>query len=388
VFWGIASDVINYLNAYELYEYAFYQYNHNKTVFDTLDQADLTQLFHLASQQQVEFNSPNIAGDVSSIAGQTLTAVVLQQFQDIIDSASSPDKMALLFGSFEPMMAFFSLSGLASGPSATRFNSLPLHGSVMSFELFSLVPVTGNTTFPDPENLWVRFLFRNGTDDDEKLVAYPLFGRGNDQTDILWSDFSSAMGNFEMETVAGWCGSCQNVNSFCTMIASDVDITPTATAAPIATKHSLSPTVGGVIGAAVTLGILAILALVLIVFGFRIDRRTRGNSAQGGGIGVLRRNGSGGGGGFKGAEKLASDTDLHLKGGAGASVIRHERVGSWELNESPTSPAAKHLSLDKELESGRVVSTADYSRRKSEDITRGLGDVDPFQDPVKPVDQV
>ena len=99
---------------------------------------------------------------------------------------------------------------------------------------------------------------------------------------------------------------------------------------------------------------------------------------------MLRRSGSGNGG-FKGAEKLASDTDLRLKGGAGATVIRHERVGSWELNESPTDK--KHSSLDKEIESGnvsRVVSKADYGRN-SED---GIGNVNPFGDPVKPLDQV
>jgi len=116
--------------------------------------------------------------------------------------------------------------------------------------------------------------------------------------------------------------------------------------------------------------------VLLVVFGFRVDRRKRGNGADVGGLGVL----SGGGGGFKGAEKLASDTDLHLKGGAGATVIRHERVGSWELNESPKSPT--HSSLDKEIESGRVASTADYGRRHSED------GADPFGDPVKAVDQV
>lgn len=92
---------------------------------------------------------------------------------------------------------------------------------------------------------------------------------------------------------------------------------------------------------------------------------------------------------------MASDTDLTIKkGGAGASVIRHERVGSWELKDSPSSPTESRSagSLDKEIEAGRtgtdrkerVVSTADYGR-KSED---GIGAVNPFGDPVKPVDHV
>lgn len=85
------------------------------------------------------------------------------------------------------------------------------------------------------------------------------------------------------------------------------------------------------------------------------------------------------GGGFKGAEKLASDTDLHLKGGAGVTVVRHERVGSWELNDSPTD--RRPSSLDRGIESGRA---ANYARR-SED---GIEHVNPFGDPVKAVDQV
>jgi len=50
------------------------------------------------------------------------------------------------------------------------------------------------------------------------------------------------------------------------------------------------------------------------------------------------------------------------------------------LNESPT----KQGSLDKDVESGRVVSGADYGRR-SED---GMERIDPFGDPVKAVDTV
>jgi hypothetical protein len=60
-------------------------------------------------------------------------------------------------------------------------------------------------------------------------------------------------------------------------------------------------------------------------------------------------------------------------------VIRHERVGSWELSSTARA--------DKDVESGRmerVVSGADYSRRRSEDDEG----VNPFGDPVKPVDHV
>jgi len=207
---------------------------------------------------------------------------------------------------------------------------------------------------------------------------------------MTWSDFMTGMGGFSLNEVADWCSVCESVNLFCEAIASDLTNSTGSSTDNGDGKKGLSPVIGGVIGATVTIALFVICAIVMVLFGFRLDyheKRAKGaNTSDVGGIAVLKRNGSGGGG-FKGAEKLASDTDLTLKGGAGASVIRHERVGSWELNESPVSPTStvgKHSSLDKEIESGRVVSKADYGRN-SED---GLEHVNPFGDPVKAVDQV
>ncbi|TVY86442.1 hypothetical protein LAWI1_G008808 [Lachnellula willkommii] len=178
--------------------------------------------------------------------------------------------------------------------------------------------------------------------------------------------------------IEDWCTSCGAVNLFCEAIETN---TSTSTDQEITSstghKNNLSPAVAGVVGAAVTLAVGIIVAIILCLFGFRVDYRERKANTNAGDLGVLRRSGSGG---FKGAEKLASDTDLRMKGGAGASVIRHERVGSWELNEAAKT-GGKHSSLDKEIESGR----APNYRRTSED---SIGHDNPFGDPVKPLDQV
>jgi hypothetical protein len=79
---------------------------------------DLSQLYNLASQQQFELNSPNTYGTIPSISGATLASAVLQQLQHAVASGGVSDKLTLLFGSFEPFLAFFSLSNLATGPSA------------------------------------------------------------------------------------------------------------------------------------------------------------------------------------------------------------------------------------------------------------------------------
>lgn len=287
------------------------------------------------------------------------------------------------------MLAFFALSNLSTGPSGSLFTSLPDFGSSMVFELFSnTADSSGNlsTPFPETSELFVRFLFRNGTNatETESLIEYPLFGRGNSEDTMSWVDFVQGMGDFSLDDVADWCTMCDSITLFCEAIMTDISNGTTSTASP--SKKTLSPAIGGVIGATITLAVLIIAAAILGLCGFRLDYHERRAKSvpEVGGIGVLKRSSSGKVGGFKGAEKLASDTDLRLKGGAGASVIRHERVGSWELGESPTSPKGQG-SLDKDIESGRmerVVSGADYGRR-SEDYH-----VNPFGDPVKPVDQV
>jgi hypothetical protein len=259
----------------------------------------------------------------------------------------------------------------------------------MILELFSYSTVGENAAhnlsipFPDTSDLWVRFLFRDGTDDAATMVAYSLFGRGNSQVDMTWKEFAEGMGGFAITDVADWCTACNAVNLFCQAIESNL-ANHTTTQSPYltyASHNGLSPAISGLIGAIVTLAVFIIIVLALVFFGFRIDRREKQNpAAKNGDLGVLKRSGSGG---FKGAEKLASDTDLTVKGGAGATIIRHERVGSWELNNSPKSDIT-HSSLDKEIESGRAVSNVDYGRQ-SED---GIGNVNPFGDPVKPVDHI
>ncbi|KAG0651236.1 hypothetical protein D0Z07_1889 [Hyphodiscus hymeniophilus] len=383
VFWEYDPSIVDYENAWILYEYALYQYNHNTS--QPISSEDLSQLYNLASQQQFDLNSPNTFGTIPSIAGATLASAVLQQLQHNIASNGVADKLTLLFGSFEPFLAFFALSNLATGQSGEQFNTLPLHGSLMTFELFSNAPnsSSGNSSssFPTEDELFVRFLFRNGTSSTTPLVEYSLFNRGLNEDDMSWSDFVTDMGAFSLDDVNEWCSACDAITLFCEAIDADVS-NDTSSCASAGAKREMSPAVGGVIGATVTLAVLVLGALTAALCGFRLEfRRGLKGLDEGavGGVGVLKRSGSGKGGGFKGAEKLASDTDLTLKGGAGASVIRHERVGSWELNDQKNGSA-----LDKDVESGRierVVSGADYGRRSEEMM-------DPFGDPVKPLDQV
>lgn len=387
VFWDFDPLDLNYYNAWDLWEYAAFEYAHNDTLVNsqTFTTDDLDQLFNLASSQQWLFNTPDSTGTLRAMAGRTYASYVLQQFSHQIGSNGTAEKLTLLFGDFEPMLAFFALSDLATGPSSSSFMSLPLYGSTMTFELFSVVdtPADANAAIPFPEDmstLQVRFLFRNGTGESDQFVEYALFGNGNSADEMNWNDFVQDMGQFSLNDLVDWCTACDSGNLFCEALDPPVTNGTTGTS-PSTSRNGPSAPVAGVIGAAVTIGVGLIIAAILAFVGFRLNYhpRERGGASD---LGVMKRSGSGsGGGGFKGAEKLASDTDLAIKGGAGATIIRHERVGSWELNESPDQ---KHSSLDKDIETARSMSKGSWGR-KSED---GLGGVDPYGEPVKALDQV
>lgn len=386
-FAGLPQDVLNYGNAIDLYEYALYQYYHNHSIYNSSSSATLlSTLYELASEQAQTLNTPSAYSNIQLIPGQSLASYILQQFSAVIDSSGVADKLTLLFGSFEPMLAFFYLSSLSTSDlTKKRFSMLPDHGSMMAFELFSYISADEQNDvvkFPSTDDLYVRFIFRNGTDDTDPLISYPLFNLGNSEIDMRYNDFVSEIGEFSLSGVVEWCNACGSVNLFCEAVLSNESSGSSSTSS--STKGGVSGVVGGIIGAFVTVVVLGLLLLGLALCGFRMQYRGRKTQEVAGGVSVLRRDSGHNGGGFKGPEKLASDTDLTIvKGGTG--MVRHERVGSWELNDSPSAKG----SLDKEVESGmrnteRVVSTADYSRR-SED---GIGAVDPYGKGVQGEDYV
>jgi hypothetical protein len=391
-FSGIPIDLLNYGNAIDLYEYALYQYNRNSSIYNSSSSPMiLNTIYERASEQAQNLSTPSAYSNIQVIAGQTLASYLLQQFNAVITSKGAFDKLTLLFGSFEPMLAFFYLSSLSTSDLTSKhFSVLPEHGSVMAFELFSYVTNTtaqsGEIPFPSADELYVRFLFRSGTDATDPLISYPLFNRGNSEIDMRYDDFVLEIAKFSLTGVVEWCNACGSVNLFCAALLSNESGAGNNPAVG-SSKGGMGAVVAGVIGAFVTLLAILLICGVLALFGFRIGYHGRGKKRGAEGVAVLRRGsshaGSGRNGGFKGAEKLASDTDLTMvKGGGG--MVRHERVGSWELNDSPVK-----TNLDKEIEGGvknteRVVSMADYGRR-SED---GIGPVDPYGKGVQREDYV
>jgi hypothetical protein len=86
VFVNLDPSVLNYANAYELYEYAAYQYEHNKSIYNSLHPEDLANLRNLASLQQWTFNTPTNGHSVDAIAGRTLAGKMLSVLAEVSPS--------------------------------------------------------------------------------------------------------------------------------------------------------------------------------------------------------------------------------------------------------------------------------------------------------------
>lgn len=367
--------MVSYYNAHTLWTYAHSASLHNTTVASSLPPPSLARLRALASQRAYHING-NLSVPYAAIAGQTLAGKVLALLSGI-PSAPAAEKLTLLFGSYEPFLAFSSLSGLAN--STQDFRALPLPGSVMAFEVFS---PSANATRPEARDLWVRFLFRNGTAPEERLTAYPLFGRGKSAVDMRWTDFEEGMAAIAITGPGDWCRACASLAVFCAAFLQNSGAAGKAgnqskAGAVMALENSgMTRASAGVLGAGVTVAVVMVVGAAMAMGGWRVYRREGGRGRSKGG--------------FKGKEKLPSDVDLtHMvvKGGVGEGAVgRQERVGSWEMGMTGRGGEEGGKAQEGgEGEGERVRSAADYGRSQEEEDEV---QVSPHADPVKIDDRV
>jgi hypothetical protein len=284
----------------------------------------------------------------------------------------------LAVGEYDVMMSLFSLIDLPN--INENFKNIPPYASAFAFELFSYENESTVGTYPDPDSLWVRFLYINGSLSDDNptpsIQAYPIFNRGPSETDIRWNDFFSMMLNIGLENVGDWCILCNSDAIYCPALTGN-----DASSGSSSSSHknsNMTPQVAGVIGAAVTLGVAGILfALAMILGGLRFHRNNKSKKSELGG--------------FKGSAKLASDTDLHLpKNAAPVGIVTaevgnepkrgHERVGSWEMDKKEGRDTFSSFG-------GATVKGDDYGVKSSFDDEDRDG-INPFTTPVNPRESV
>lgn len=365
---------VGYFDAYYIWDYLNYGYIHNSTVADNLDPEEIARVKVLAADWVFAMYantsiSGNTEGDqVGTIAGRTLASKILQAFLTTINTQGETDKMTLLFGSFEPMVSFAALASLVN-PQNSAFYNLPEPGSSFVFELFALRD-NDIGTYPELDELYVRFIYQNGTDEYDAPIEYPLFGRSPSQSMMTLTDFVAGLQRIMIRNVEDWCETCSSYSIFCPAFTDSESRFGQDTSS----RSGLSPAVAGVIGAIVALVVFAlIVAAVMFLCGLRLQKMHRNRRSELGG--------------FKGAEKLASDQDLTLpKGGAGAIITEpgsayvrgHERVGSWELRDGTKAQEAQQEATGASL-------NARLRRPSFEDDELH---VNPYNTSVKPLERV
>ncbi|KAF9886377.1 hypothetical protein FE257_011522 [Aspergillus nanangensis] len=313
----------NYANAYYISEFLEYQSVHNETLLNHINQGDI-DLARSLGDKYVFATSGNTSstgaigsGDVRTVAGHTLAALVLSSFDNNIEGRGTNGIMTLAFGSVEPAVALASLMQLTP-PQRSYFDGRPALGASIIFELYSFES-SANPTYPDPSQLFVRFILQNDT---EAAYTLPLFGLSPSKIAMPYTEFRSEMENIAMNTEE-WCFICNSKAPFCSN-TSDTSHTKAME------RNGLRPAVAGVIGAVVTLLTVAVVAIAgFLLCGMRMNRIRKASL-----------------GGFKGNSKMASDSDVTFRDptwadakeadtNEGEAVGRgHERVGSWEMRGS------------------------------------------------------
>ncbi|KAL3470935.1 histidine phosphatase superfamily [Aspergillus californicus] len=319
-------DVIaaNYANATFISEFLDYQVVHNESLLHDLSMEDVRRARWLAGKYVFATNGNTSAsgvisdGSIRTIAGQGLASAVLNAFETNIQGRGVSDKMTLQFGGYETVVSFASLLQLAT-THTPNFYSLPSLGSSVVLELFSFENQS-YPTYPDPDQLYVRFSLRNGTDAD--FVPYPIFGYSPSKTYIPFQDFQSQMQNVTLGSTADWCRRCNSSAVFCSGVANASQARAGRTGG---SRKSLI--VAGIIGAVIMLVLLAILAILTYYLRNKCPRKPSS-------------------GGYRGDSKMSSDTDLAIKNSRceesgkppTASARGYDRHGSWEMADLGTPP--------------------------------------------------
>lgn len=259
----ISADQVNYKNAYIVWDILNVASIHNTSIPSSSLLTNITfSRLHALSNAHEWGLAYNSSDTTRAISGMQLAGEVVSYLNSTITSAGSK-KLAIQFGAYATFLSFF---GLADLPQISQnFTGVVDYASSMAFELFTTQDSAAG--FPATQDLQVRFVFHNGTaSNSSQPAAYPLFG--GSKTALSWSEFTDGMNKFAVHSTQQWCEKCGETSGECAAFAAKNN-------GPVAPKSQgksgMSPAVGGVIGAMVTLAVvLGSLGAVMLVGGFRL----------------------------------------------------------------------------------------------------------------------
>ncbi|KAK4963826.1 hypothetical protein LTR66_010796 [Elasticomyces elasticus] len=278
------SGYMSFKNAYTIYDLVHVAEIHNATIpsSDLLTTSTLHQMQTLADAHEWGL-AYNASDNMRAISGMTLAAQIVQFLNNTIATQGRASKIGIQFGAYASFASFFGLTDLPSINS--DFFGIVDYASAMTFELF-----TNNSdvsaAYEKPEELYVRFLFHNGTTSDASPpVRYPLFGQP--RMELSWSEFTAGMNKFAIGTTREWCSACGNSTGTCAEYANPAGSSSATNTSSTQTQsgNRLSPAVSGVLGAMVTLAVvLGVQALIMILGGLKVVKKNklsrRGTAAE------------------------------------------------------------------------------------------------------------
>ncbi|GJE91913.1 hypothetical protein PsYK624_080650 [Phanerochaete sordida] len=270
---GRAATLVNMWN---IYDYMNVQSVHNATFLNNLPPTFLAQARDLANWHEYNVFSDTTLGGIGNIAGTAMLPSILTAMQRIAN-ASDPLKMHYSAISYKPFLSLFNMTGVNSDGQLPA--AVVNYAAAVAFEIRQ----TGN------DAPFVRFNFKNGTDDDGfKVYNMQLPGMAQ-PGDVPLSTFLSTLEPVAINTTLQWCNACgQATDRGCAAL---LNASSTTAVAP-AHHDRISPVGAGFLGAGLTFAVysmlLAALAFLgLLAFGKRVHRSgsERGlNSPQGGSI--------------------------------------------------------------------------------------------------------
>lgn len=324
----IDADDANFFNAYDIYNLVNYEYMHNATVFANLTDADSTRArlakdaftMERAKSDPGSSNANDTASVTLTIAGRTFAReVATQMTYNSNKTSDEARRVTLMFGSFEPMMAFFSIAGLLSRENvmSTAMGNVIAPGAALVFELIGQDP-EDSSRFPEPEDQNVRLLYRPTADEKDTFQEFSLFGSGNDGGSIPYVAFRDKMNEIGRDAV-DWCQICKpgSAAAWC----QDVPDSGNKESKYGQDHSGMSPAVAGIIGAVIMGALITLIGLAVCALGgFRFRGRSEGDI---------------------GAEKKTGDQDVQYGNGGDA----HARVGSWEMRDGRPGSHERHLHI-------------------------------------------
>ncbi|KAF3936332.1 hypothetical protein ABW19_dt0209717 [Dactylella cylindrospora] len=332
---------MNFFWAYDLYDYVKQNRDALNETLGEMPQETLDMLRAYASHLQFNYyantstamnenwDQPENRNNLREMGARALARNITSSFENLMETGGLQDKFNVVLGNHDLMISFFALAGLTSR--SDDFYGLPDFGSSMIFEVYTDDPDirTENRTL-DRANIKVAFGFRNGTSPDDTITYWPLFDEDpqGDPVSILYDKFIAKMDALAVQDTQQFCDLCELTIGVCANFATSSDAVSggnnqetDTTANNSGSSSGMEPAVAGVIGAVVTLAVLALAgAIAFFGFGVGVNRDRRRSS-------ILSGIGSGIGGGLGGVgrkEKLSSEIELPLSPTAGPMPRRFE----------------------------------------------------------------